>query len=347
MRAAVLVEPGRFELREAVRPDPAPGEALIRIARTGICGTDMHIFHGAYASESLPMVPGHEFTGHVAALGQDVEGLEEGQPVVVDMNIGCARCYWCRQNEILNCPKMQQIGITIDGAFAEFLSVPARLVIPAPEHVAPEILALTEPLACVVRAARKSNVTFGRSVAVIGAGPIGNLHVQLMRAIGAVPIIVSDISPERVQMALDAGADVGVSEPARLKAAVKDATAGRGADIVIESVGSPALYAEAQELVRKGGHLMAFGLTEPGESLNLDILTTILEENSVRGSVAGMGEDMHDALTLLVHGRIMTAPFTGATFPLDDIQAAFDSFADRPQDLKTQIVMHEDQEKAL
>ena len=149
MRAAVLVEPGRFELREVARPDPGPGEALIRIARTGICGTDMHIFHGAYATKSLPMVPGHEFTGHVAALGRNVEGIEEGRPVVVDMNIGCTRCYWCRRGEIPNCPKMQQIGITIDGAFAEFLSVPARLIIPAPEHVAPEILALTEPLACV------------------------------------------------------------------------------------------------------------------------------------------------------------------------------------------------------
>ena len=339
MRAAVLVEPGRFELREVARPDPGPGEALIRIACTGICGTDMHIFRGVYASESLPMVPGHEFSGHVAALGPDVEDVEEGQPAVVDMNIGCTRCYWCRRNEILNCPKMQQIGITTDGAFAEFLSVPARLVIPAPEHVAPEILALTEPLACVVRAARKSKVSFGQSVAVIGAGPIGNLHVQLMRMIGAVPIIVSDISPERVQMALEVGADVGVSDPADLKEAVMNATDGRGTDIVIESVGSPSLYAEAQEIVRKGGHLMAFGLTGPGESLNLDILTTILEENSVRGSVAGMGEDMHDALTLLAHGRIMTAPFTRATYPLDDIQAVFDSFADQPQDLKAQIVM--------
>ena len=234
---------------------------------------------------------------------------------------------------------MQQIGITIDGAFAEFLSVSARLVIPAPEHVAPEILALTEPLACVVRAARKSKVTFGQSVAVIGAGPIGNLHVQLMRTIGAVPIIVSDISPERVQMALDAGADVGVSDPAELREAVMDATGGRGTDIVIECVGSPALYAEAQGLARRGGHLIVFGLTEPGESLKLDILTTILEENSVRGSVAGMGEDMHDALTLLTHGRIKTTAFTGTAYPLEDIQAAFDNYADRPQDLKTQIVM--------
>ncbi len=339
MQAAYLVEPGRFELREVPVPEPGPGEALIKIARTGICGTDMHIFHGAYAAESLPMIPGHEFTGHIAALGPGVDGLEEGAPVVVDMNIGCGRCYWCRRNEILNCPEMQQMGITMDGAFAEFIAVPARLVIPAPAQTPAEVLALTEPLACVVRAARKANVTFGQSVVVIGAGPIGNLHVQLLRTIGAAPIIVSDISPERVRMAVEAGADYGVSDPAALKDTVMQATDGRGADIVIESVGHPALYREALGLIRKGGHIAAFGLTGAGETLPLDILQTILQENSIKGSVAGMGQDMHDSLTLLTHGRIKSDAFTGAEYPLAGIQAAFDSFADRPQDLKTQIVM--------
>lgn len=339
MRAAYLVAPGRFDLREVPRPTPGPDEALIRIARTGICGTDMHIFHGHYAAEHLPMIPGHEFTGHIAGLGQNVTGLIEGQPVVVDMNIGCGRCYWCRRNEILNCPEMQQLGITMDGAFAEYIAVPARLVIPAPTHVPTEVLALTEPLACVVRAARKARVSFAQSVAIIGAGPIGNFHVQLMRTIGAAPIIVADLSPERVQMARDAGADVGVSDPAELEAAVRDATDGRGADIVIESVGHPALYRQAMTLMRKGGHLAAFGLTGAGETLPVDILQTILQENSIKGSVAGMGEDMYDALTLLTHGRIDTSAFTGAAYPLDEIQTAFDSFADRPLDLKTQIVM--------
>ncbi|MCG6882835.1 MAG: alcohol dehydrogenase catalytic domain-containing protein [Silicimonas sp.] len=339
MRAAVLVEPGRFDLREVSRPDPAPDEALIRIERTGICGTDMHIFHGNYAADSLPMIPGHEFAGRVVGFGQDVTGLHEGQPVVVDMNIGCGRCYWCRRNEVLNCPEMNQIGITMDGAFAEYIAVPARLVIPAPADTPMEILALTEPLACVVRAAKKAGIGLGASVLIIGAGPIGNLHVQLARTLGAAPVIASDISPERVEAALAAGADVGVHDPDGLKHAVLSATDGRGADIVIESVGHPALYAQAMDLMRKGGHLAAFGLTGPGETLAVDIVRTILEETSIKGSVAGMGEDMHDALTLLVHGRIDTRAFTGATYALVDIQDAFDTFADRPHHLKTQISM--------
>ncbi|MEO0915381.1 MAG: alcohol dehydrogenase catalytic domain-containing protein [Pseudomonadota bacterium] len=335
MRAAYLVEPGRFELHDVPRPAPGPDEALIRIGRTGICGTDIHIFHGAYAADSLPMIPGHEMTGHVASLGAGVTWLEEGQPVVIDNNIGCTRCYWCRRNEILNCPTMRQMGIHMDGGFAEYISVPARLALPAPAHVPAEVLALTEPLACVVRAARKAQVTFGQSVVVIGAGPIGNLHVQLLRTIGAAPIIVTDISPDRLAMA---PADYAVL-PDALEETVLQATDGRGADIVIESVGNLALYQKAQTLMRKGGHLAVFGLTGPDETLPVNILQTILTETSLKGSVAGMGQDMHDALTLLTHDRIDTKPFLGAEFALDDIQAAFDSFADRPQDLKTQIVM--------
>ncbi len=338
MRAAYLVAPGRFEVRQVPRPEPGRDEVLIRIARTGICGTDIHIFHGNYAAEHLPMIPGHEFTGSIAAMGADVSAFDLDQPVVVDTNIGCTRCYWCRRSEILNCPDMRQMGIHMDGGFADYIAVPGRLVIPASPDVPVEVLALTEPLACVVRAARKSKVTFGQSVVVMGAGPIGNLHVQLLRTIGAAPIIASDANADRRAMALQCGADA-VAAPDALHQTVMQMTDGRGADIVIESVGNPTLYAEAQKLMRAGGHLAAFGLTGPDADLSLNILTTILRENSVKGSVAGMGEDMHDALTLLTHGRINTAPFTGADYRLEDIQEAFDSFYDRPQDLKTQIVM--------
>ncbi|MBG6203973.1 L-iditol 2-dehydrogenase [Labrenzia sp. EL_13] len=339
MLAAYLVKPGRFELRNVPIPSVGDDQVLVKIARTGICGTDMHIFNGHYAADKLPLIPGHEFTGTVVETGKDVEGTKVGQSVVVDMNIGCGHCYWCRRNEILNCPDMQQMGITINGAFAEFIAVPARLVIDAPDKTPQAVLALTEPLACVVRAARKARITFGQSVVVIGAGPIGNLHVQLLRTIGAAPIIVSDISRDRVRLALEAGADYGVTDPAELEATVMRATEGRGADIVIESVGHPSLYQTAMQLIRKGGHIAAFGLTGAGETLPVDILQTIIEENSIKGSVAGMGQDMHDSLTLLTHGRIRTEAFTGATFPLADIQSAFDSLVDRPEDLKTQIVM--------
>jgi 2-desacetyl-2-hydroxyethyl bacteriochlorophyllide A dehydrogenase len=337
MLAAVLVEPQRFDLQQVELPTVARDEVLIRVTRTGICGTDVHIFNGHYAADRLPLVPGHEFCGTVAELGQDVRHLTEGQAVVADINIGCGTCYWCRRNEVLNCPAMTQVGIGRDGAFAEYVVVPARLVIPVPDGMPEALQALVEPVACVVRAARKARVGFGQSVVVLGAGPIGNLHVQMLRLCGAAPIIVADLSEDRCRMALAVGADAAVSDPARLKAEVLARTGGRGADLVIESVGSPRLYAQAFDLIRKGGHVAFFGITGPGETVPVDILRTVLEESSLKGSVAGMGEDMHDALTLLAHGRFRTDAFTGATFGLEDIQTAFDTLAQRPADLKTQI----------
>lgn len=339
MKAAVLVEPRKFEILERPVPDIGAEDALIKVNRCGICGTDAHIFNGHYAAENLPMVPGHEFSGVIAAVGGNGTHLNVGQKVVADINIGCGNCFWCRRNEVFSCPEMQQVGISRDGAFAEYVSVPARLIIPTPEDTADEVLALTEPVACVVRAARKSNVTFGQSVVVLGAGPIGNLHVQMMRLVGAAPIIVCDPSVERAALAKDVGADIIVTDPAILKQAVLAATAGRGADIVIESVGNAGLYEQAFDLIRKGGHVAAFGITGPEDVVPVNILQTILAENSIKGSVAGMGQDMHDALTLLGHGRFDVSSFTGAEYPLEQIQLAFDSLPERTKDLKIQIIL--------
>ena len=342
MTAAVLVAPKRFALRQVPVPEVGPDDALIRVSRTGICGTDLHLFNGHYAADHLPVIPGHEFTGRIEKLGANVRHLTLGQRVVADIHIGCGTCYWCRRNEVLNCPAAEQIGISRNGAFAEFVAMPARLVIAAPDGVAAAVLALAEPVACVVRAARKARVTFGQSVVIFGAGPIGNLHVQMMRLVGAAPIIVADLSADRCAIALAVGADAAVSDPALLRDTVLAMTGGRGADMVIESVGHPALYAQAFDLIRKGGHVAAFGISAPGETIALNLVRTVLQETSLTGSVAGMGEDMHDALTLLSHGRIQTGPFTAAAYPLARIQEAFQTVGTRPADLKTQIVIGAD-----
>ncbi|MEZ7136582.1 zinc-binding dehydrogenase [Komagataeibacter sp. SM21] len=337
MQAAVLVTPGHFEVRDVPIPETGPDDVLVQVDRCGICGTDVHIFQGHYVADRLPFIPGHEFTGTLARIGGRVSGLHVGQRVVADINIGCGHCYFCRRNEILNCPEMRQIGIHRDGGFAQYVSVPGRQIIPASDDTPAEVLALTEPVACVVRAARKAGVGFGQSVVVLGAGPVGNLHIQMMRLVGAAPVIAVELSPERARLAARAGADVVITDPERVVDTVRAHTGGRGADVVIESIGLPALYARAFDLIRPGGHVAAFGITGPDDTIALGILDMILKETSIKGSVAGMGQDMHDALTLLQHGRFMVEPFTQAVVPLEQIQSAFDTLKDRPEILKVQI----------
>jgi 2-desacetyl-2-hydroxyethyl bacteriochlorophyllide A dehydrogenase len=337
MRAAVLLAPERIEMRDVPEPEPGPDDVIVRVARCGICGTDLHIFDGHYSADRLPLIPGHEIVGTVERAGAAVTELKPGDRVVVDNAIGCGRCFYCRRNEILNCPEMVQLGIHVDGGFAERVRVPARLAIPIPDDMPFDRAAVTEPLACVVRAQKKIGLSLGESALVIGAGPIGNLHAQLARLMGAAPVIVAELNPVRARIAEECGADIVVTDPDRLEAEVRAATGGRGVDVAIESVGAIPLYETALRLIRPGGRVAAFGLTGAEARLAVSPLDMVLREQEIRGSVAGMGEDMRQALTLLAHGRIQDAPFRREARPLDGLARAIRDFRSDPALLKIQI----------
>ena len=340
MRAAVLVAPGRFELREVPVPTLSATDVLIRVERCGLCGTDIHIYKGHYSADKLPLIPGHEFSGHVAAAGSAVRGLAIGQAVTADINVGCGQCFYCRKNEVLNCPAMVQLGIHVDGGLAEYVRVPASHVVPIPDGTSVEIGALTEPVSCIVRAVKRSRLRLGESVLILGAGPIGNLHLQVARLAGAAPIIVSEPNPGRAAWARESGADLVVEDSASLRAQVLAATGGRGADLVIESVGLPALYEQAFDLVRPGGRVLAFGLTDPSAQAHYLPFQVVLKELGLQGTVAGMGDDMHEAMTLIAHQRVRLAPFVETVYPLERIGEAMDAFVSDRRINKVQIAVH-------
>ncbi len=339
MRAAVLVAPERFELREVPLPQIAEDQVLIQVLRCGLCGTDIHIFKGHYSADRLPLIPGHEFSGRVAAFGAKARGVTLGQAVTADINVGCGQCFYCRKNEILNCPAMHQIGIHVDGGLAEYVKVPASHIVPIPANTAPELGALTEPVSCIVRAIKKSRLRLGESVLILGSGPIGNLHLQLARQVGAVPIIVSEPNPGRADWARRSGADLVVSDPALLRQAVLDATDGRGADLVIESVGHTSLYEQAFDLVRPGGRVLAFGLAEQSAKAHYLPFQVVLKELGLQGSVAGMGDDMHEAMTLIAHERVQLSHFIETVYPLEKIAEAMNAFVSDRSINKVQIAV--------
>lgn len=339
MRAAVLVEPGRFEVKQVPTPVCGPNDVLVKVKRAGVCGTDIHIFRGHFAAESIPLIPGHEFSGVVAAVGAHATKTTVGTPVVADINVGCGQCFYCRKNEVLLCADIKQIGIHRDGAFAEYVLVPERLVIPIPADMPFDIAALTEPLSCCVRSFTRNNVRAGQSVVIIGAGPIGNLHVQMARLVGAAPIIAIDLNETRLAAAKAVGADVTISDPAKVHDIVRQYTDGRGADVVIESVGNPRLYEQAFELVRPGGQISAFGVASAEGRAAFAPLQVVMKEIGMKGTVASSGDDFHNALTLLKYGRIKTQPFTSVVRSLDETQKAIEDFIGDPNILKVQIAV--------
>lgn len=337
MKTAVLIEPKYFEIQEKPLPTVGASDVLIKIKNVGICGTDIHIFHGRYAQESLPLTPGHELAGQVVDIGGAVQSVSVGDRVTADINKSCGHCFYCRKNQRLNCPSISQMGIGENGAFAEYIVMPEQYVIKAPQDMPYDVLSLVEPLSCVVRNARKSHITFGQSAVVIGAGAIGNLHVQVLRAIGVAPVIAIDPSPQRAELAKQCGADSVMTNPKNAKHIIQDATGGRGVDVVIESVGSTGLYAQAFDYIRPGGRIASFGITGADDTYGVNTFDMVLQELSMQGSVAGMGDDMHDALVLLAHGRLNTEPFTQRVYALDDIQQAFETFDTKSSVLKIQI----------
>jgi len=339
MKAAVLVAPGAFEIRSVPVPEIGSDDVLVEVSRCGLCGTDIHIFNGHYSADRLPLVPGHEFSGRIVRVGANVRGWDRGAKVTADINLGCGGCFYCRKNEVLNCPAMVQVGIHVDGGLAEYVRVPASRIVPVPDRTPLEMAALTEPVSCIVRAVKRSRLALGESVLILGGGPIGNLHLQVARQAGGAPIIVSEPNVERAQWAQRSGADYVVTDPEELAETVQRATEGRGADLVIESVGLPSLYEQAFELVRPGGRILAFGLTDPAARAHYQPFKVVLEELTLMGTVAGMGDDMREAMTLISHGRVQLSEFLETVYPLERIAEAMEAFTSDRRIKKVQIAV--------
>ena len=267
MRAAVFEGNGKVTISE--RPEPTvsrPDDVVIRIAANGLCGSDLRAL--ATPPEMVydqGVIVGHEFSGTIADAGDEVT-LEPGTKVVVHPNIWCQTCWYCRSGHTNLCDRFVHVGSMRDGGAAELCVVPERMVYRVPDDMPLDLAALAEPLACVLNGTRQASVHPGESVVVLGGGPIGLLYLMLFKAAGAAPLIVSEPAPERARWAHELGADE-VFDPrtTNLQEAVRDLSEGRGADVVVDSVG--ALLADAVACVRKAGRVLVFGLNERIESV--------------------------------------------------------------------------------
>lgn len=337
MLAAVYHGPEDIRVEEVPRPEIGPDEVLIKVLNANICGTDLRIYKGGHRHypPGAVRIPGHEVVGEIAELGEQVVGYELGQRVFVAPNMGYGRNRATISGNNNMDPDFQAIGINLDGAFAEYMRVPALAIqqgnlMPIQDGVDPAVAALIEPLACVLRGQNAVNVHDGDVVVVMGAGPIGILHLKLARLRGALRVIVSEPSADRRQQVLALGADC-VVDPIHddLRAVVLAESGGRGADVIIVAAPSKAAQQSAIDIAAIGGRINFFGgLPKHDPHIQLDANVVHYRELVITGTTACSTYDCLRAADIVNSGRLDLAPLVTSRFPLREAVAAFAAAAD-------------------
>ncbi len=329
-----------LQIQDIDIPEIDCSEILVKVKAATTCGTDHKIYQRGYVDgvTKMPTVFGHEWAGDIVEVGNGVPWLKKGMRIRAGNSSPCLRCFMCRRGEYNLCEDMMWLW----GAYAEYIKVPARIVTlntqAIPEHLTYEEAAVTEPLACVLRAVEKAKTQLGDVIAIIGAGPIGLLHLLTVKKKGAAKVIVSDTIDERLHFAEILGADETIN--AKQEDTVektKKLTGGYGADVVIEAIGMPATWEQALRMVRKGGTVLEFGGCPPGTEIKVNTEQLHYGETTILGAFHTTPAYFQKALNLIASGAIPVKPLITRKMKLDNINEAFETLTTSRSDIKISI----------
>jgi L-iditol 2-dehydrogenase len=325
MKALLLSQYNQLELTDVPAPEAGAGELLVRVAACGICGSDVHGYDGSSGRRIPPIIMGHEAAGVVASVGEGAEGFEAGDRVTFDSTIYCGECAHCRRGDVNLCDRRQVLGVSCGeyrraGAFAEFVVVPARICYPLPENLAFEEAALLEAVAVAIHAVTLVPIPLRGNALVIGAGTIGLLVQQALRAAGCDRVFVTDVDPTRLDLSQKLGATGTLLSGPDLAKRVGDLTDGVGVDVVVEAVGTTLTIALAIDSVKKGGSVVLVGNITP--EINIHLQKVVSRQIRMQGSCASAGEYPR-AIELVSRGEIQVKPLISAVAPLSQGPAWF------------------------
>lgn len=338
MKALVYYGPEDLRLTEIADAKPAAGEVLVRVRACGICGSDVHGYLGITGRRIAPMVMGHEFAGAVAEVGDGVDGLAVGERVTVQPVNFCGECDFCRQGLTNLCTHKRFLGVLdVDGALAEYVCVPAKLIYKLPPNVDYIGGAMVEPLAVAYRAVRMAPPLAGKTVLIVGAGTIGLLILQVVKEQKPARIIMTDLSDSRLAVARTIGADIVVN-PARedVGAVIGSLTDGRGADAALEAVGATPTVQQAMAALRIGGTCVWVG--NSAKTITINMQEVVTRELKVTGTFIYTHAEFGEALELLARGGINLQPLISRTAPLAEGPAMFAKLAKAADDLIKVVV---------
>lgn len=322
MRQAVMTAPGAIEFREVPKPGLQAGQVLLRIRRIGVCGSDIHVYHGLHPYTSYPVVQGHEISAVIADVGPGVSGMRVGATATIMPQVVCGTCHPCRSGRYHICDSLKVMGFQAPGAAQDYFVVPAENVVLLPAGLSTEAGAMIEPLAVAVHALRRGGGGDGKKVVVVGAGPIGNLVAQCAKAQGASAVMIADRSEFRLALAKDCGVDICVdATKTRLIDAVLTAFGQDQADLILECVGAEATMTEAIAAARKGSTVVVVGVF--GKKPGVDLGVVQDRELSLVGTLMYRREDYDDAIALAASGRLHLDKLVTNRFCFEDYLEAY------------------------
>ena len=323
MKASRFLGNKTFAVADLPTPHAGPGELVLRNQVCGVCGTDVHIYHGEPGSADVnpPVVLGHEYSGEVVEVGEGVTGFAVGDHVTVDPNIYCGHCAYCQNGKKQLCPSMEAIGVTRDGGFAQYSLIPASQAFKLEPTVPWEAAAMAEPLACCLHGIDLAGIQVGDKVCVVGGGAIGLLMVQLAKLSGASQIVLSEPNEKRRQVGLQLGANAAI-DPTRPDAQEAFAQVlDGGANVVIECVGNVPAVKSAFQFAGKGATVLLFSVPKVDATFDLPLFDVYKKELTIKGSF--VNPDTHArAVALINSGKVDFDPIITHRFTLDQLPEA-------------------------
>jgi L-iditol 2-dehydrogenase len=319
LKALVLEEYNHFVFKEVPEPVLGTNDVMVRVNACGICGSDVHGMDGSTGRRIPPLIMGHEAAGVIAEVGPKVTSVQPGDRVTFDSTVYCGTCFYCRRGDINLCDHRRVLGVSCDeyhqnGAFAEYVAVPQHVIYPLPEKIDFTQSAMVEPCSVAFHAVARTSASIKDTAVVVGAGIIGLLVVQILRTDGWKKIVAVDIEADKLELACDIGADIGLNpEVEDVICRIKEMTSNRGADAAFDAVGIDASLKTAIGSLRKGGVLTLIGNLSP--IVNLPLQTTVTGEFTINGSCASRGE-YPACLDLIAEGAVNVESLITAVAPL-------------------------------
>ncbi|MBP3901740.1 MAG: alcohol dehydrogenase catalytic domain-containing protein [Blautia sp.] len=323
MLQQVMTEPGKIIFREVNVPTPGPDQVLVKIKKIGVCGSDIHVYHGTHPYTSYPVTQGHEVSGQIVKTGEYVKDLKEGQKVTIEPQVFCGRCYPCLHGKYNLCEKLKVMGFQTTGTASEYFAVDSSKVTPIPEEMTYSEGAMLEPLAVTVHAAKRFPDVKGAKAVVFGCGPIGILLIQSLKAFGAAEILATDISDTRLELAKSLGADYTVNTMKNdYTEALLAAFGPDKADVAYDCAGSDITMDQAIQNARKGSTIILVAVF--GKTAHVDLAKLNDSELDLNTSMMYRHEDYVDAIRFVKEGKIQLKPLQSAHFAFEDYLKAYE-----------------------